>query len=170
MNPIRRRTYSKPRELIADLGAVLADRREIGAMMRGESLNPAFRERLMLTVTAVNRCPYCSYAHARQALVAGLSAAEIQQLGDGSFVDSPEDQVPALLYAQHWAQSDGQPDTAVRECIMGRYDPKTLSGIDLALRVIRIGNLLGNTWDGLLGRLRFSHRTGRSVSPSETTE
>jgi hypothetical protein len=28
---------------------------------------PAFRERLMLAVTVVNGCRYCSYFHARQA-------------------------------------------------------------------------------------------------------
>jgi AhpD family alkylhydroperoxidase len=37
----------------------------------------------MLAVTAVNQCRYCSYAHARMALLAGLSTEEIQALNDG---------------------------------------------------------------------------------------
>ncbi|MBN1248115.1 MAG: carboxymuconolactone decarboxylase family protein [Anaerolineae bacterium] len=121
--------------------------------MRGEALPRAFRERLMLAVTEVNQCRYCAYYHARQALVEGLSEDEIEALAAGDFADSPPGERPALLYAQHWAEADGRPDPAAQVRLEQLYDPATARAIELALRVIRIGNLMGNTWDGILYKL-----------------
>ena len=59
----------------------------------------------------------------------------------------------AILYAQHWAEADGSPDEEARARIVELYGAETTNVIDLALRVIRIGNLMGNTWDGLLYRV-----------------
>jgi len=123
--------------------------------MRGDVVTPAFRERLMLAVTAVNRCRYCSYAHAREALSAGISPGEIEALGQGMFAGSPTKEVPALLYAQHWAEMDGKPEAAVREGVVARYGEQAVGLIELALRMIRVGNLSGNTFDYLLYRISF---------------
>lgn len=122
-------------------------------LMRGVTISQAFRERLMLVVTEVNACRYCSYFHARQALVEGLSRGELETLAAGDFDASPPEERPALLYAQHWAESDGQPEQAARYQLDVLYGAPTAKAIDLALRVIRIGNLTGNTFDYLLFRV-----------------
>ncbi len=44
-----------------------------------ELIPAAFRERLMMVVTEVNGCRYCSYMHARLALSAGASQEELRQ-------------------------------------------------------------------------------------------
>jgi AhpD family alkylhydroperoxidase len=119
-------------------------------LMRGAVLSPALRERLMLVVTGVNACRYCSYYHSRQALAEGLSREELGTLAAGDFEGSPTEERPALLYAQHWAESDGQPDPAARHRIGELYGTPKAKAIDLALRVIRIGNLTGNAADFLL--------------------
>jgi AhpD family alkylhydroperoxidase len=123
--------------------------------MRENGLDPAFRERLMLVVTGVNGCRYCSYAHAREALSQGINQKEIDALGEGMFEGSPSAEVPALLYAQHWAEMDGNPEPGVREQIRQRYGKRILEQIEIALRMIRMGNLLGNTFDYLLYRVSF---------------
>jgi AhpD family alkylhydroperoxidase len=123
------------------------------SLMHGETLSAAFRERLMLAVTEVNRCRYCAYYHAKQALVEGLSEAELQALTEGEFDSSPAEERPALLYAQHWAEADGSPDEEAHARIVELYGAETANAIDLALRVVRIGNPMGNTWDGLLYRV-----------------
>jgi len=141
--------------------------------MRGESLDSAFRERLMLTVTAVNGCRYCSYEHARQALVAGVSAGEIEALASGMFDDCPSAEVPALLYAQHWAETDGKPDPEAPKRLLELYGEEASQAIEIALGVIRMGNLGGNTLDHILFRLSFgrlgvdarSHRSLPASSP-----
>lgn len=123
--------------------------------MRGETLDPAFRERLMLAVTEVSGCRYCRYAHARAALTAGLDQAEVRELGTGSVHGSPPEQVPALLYAQHWAETEAHPDPEARRRIVETYGPEQTGAIEAALRLIRVGNLAGNTGDYLLNRVSF---------------
>jgi AhpD family alkylhydroperoxidase len=120
--------------------------------MRGNGLDPAFRERLMLVVTGINGCRYCSYAHAREALRQGVSQDEIAALAETLFEGSPPEEVPALLYAQHWAETDGRPDPSAREQVRRQYGRRTLERIDAVLRLIRMGNLMGNTIDCLLYR------------------
>ncbi|MBN1140050.1 MAG: carboxymuconolactone decarboxylase family protein [Anaerolineae bacterium] len=121
MNSFERRIYHSLGELLGDLRAIMARRKEIRPLMRGKLISPAFRERLMLVVTSVNQCRYCSYAHAREALSNGISPEEIEALGRGMFEGSPPEEVPALLYAQHWAETNGEPETAVRAQIVAQY-------------------------------------------------
>jgi AhpD family alkylhydroperoxidase len=165
MQPFPRRVYRRPADLFRDLRQVRHQRRRMRAVMRGETLDPAFRERLMLAVTEVNGCRYCRYAHARLGLKAGLSRAEVDALAVGSFHGAPPEQVPALLYAQHWAETEGNPDPDTRRRIVETYGPEQTEAIELALRTIRIGNLAGNTWDYLLYRVSFG-RWG-NAAPSE---
>jgi AhpD family alkylhydroperoxidase len=125
------------------------------ALMRGESIDASFRERLMLAVTAVNGCRYCSYAHARQALAEGIHSAEVRALQDGRIEGSPGEELPGLLYAQHWAETGGRADPAARERILEEYGADAVDAIELALRTIQMGNLVGNTMDYALYRLSF---------------
>jgi AhpD family alkylhydroperoxidase len=107
----------------------------------------------MLAVTAVNDCRYCDYYHARAALTAGLSDQEVAALRDGVVDEAPAEQVPALLYAQHWAETNGRPDPAARQRLLDTYGAEKTAAIETILRMIRVGNLLGNTTDYILFRL-----------------
>lgn len=153
MKEFRRRFCSRPAQALADLWSVVLAFVHGRRGMPGDGLDPAFRERLMLAVTQVNGCRYCSYAHARMALVAGIPPGEIEAIGRGTFAGSPPDQVPALLYAQHWAEADGTPEADVRARVAATYGESRLKQMELAMRMIRVANLLGNTWDYLLFRL-----------------
>jgi AhpD family alkylhydroperoxidase len=155
MSAFPRRTYGSVSQLLTDAQILLSRRKRIRALMRGGIIRPAFRERLMLVVTEVNGCRYCSYAHARAALSTGVSQEEIEALAVGSLEGSPPDEVPALLYAQHWAESDGKPEVAARERLVARYGEQVVEMMELALRMIRAGNLSGNTFDYLLYRISF---------------
>jgi AhpD family alkylhydroperoxidase len=155
-----RRIYPSVSSFISDLRAILARRDQMKPLMRGESIEAAFRERLMLAVTAVNGCSYCSYAHARQALAEGIDSGEVEALQDGVLENSPREEVPALLYAQHWAETAGKIDLAARERIIEMYDEGTVNAIELALQTIQMGNLLGNTMDYVLYRLSFGRLGG----------
>ncbi len=146
--------------MMGDLRALLARRDLIRATMRGDQIGHAFRERLMLVVTGVNGCRYCSYVHAREALAAGLSPEEIGALEAGALGEGPDDELPALLYAQHWADSDGQPDPGARRLVRERYGEEQLERIEVVLRMIRMGNLMGNTLDYLLYRISFGRWGG----------
>ena len=150
-----RRFYHNLREIITDSKAIFSKREDIKSLMRDGKLSDTFRERIMLAVTEVNGCRYCQYAHAKMALEAGIPHDEIKALSSGSFHNCPDEEVPALLYAQHWAEKNGQPDIDTRQKIVDIYDETTVEAMELAMRMIRMGNLLGNSWDYVLFRLSF---------------
>jgi len=153
MKKFPRRLYAGLGDFLTDMRIVLLSRKDVRGMMRG--LDPAFRERLFLTVTQVNGCRYCSYYHANQALLSGVTVEEIQGLDDGFLDHCPQDELAALHYARHWAELDAHPEEEARNRLLETYGVETTAGIELALRMIRIGNLTGNLFDYILFRLSF---------------
>lgn len=145
--PVPRR-YSGIGPFLSDIAFVLRRWR----YLRRGSVSPAFRERLILTVTAVNQCRYCAYGHTRLALRAGVQGEEIESLLGGAIPDVPAREIPALLYAWHWAESDARPDPELRQSLEETYGLETAAAIEVVLRAIRIGNLTGNAFDALLCR------------------
>ncbi len=126
----RRRYYRRLSDFRRDLGVLIQERRQIKTLRSGALIDRAFQERLMLAVTEVNGCRYCAYAHAKMALSAGLTQADVDALAGGSLERSPPEQVPALLYAQHWAETDTKPDPVVRQRIIEPYGLKKTGGTD----------------------------------------
>ena len=107
----------------------------------------------MLAVTQVNECRYCAHHHAQGALTDGLAADEIADLLAGEFEACPPEERPALLYAEHWADTGGDPDPEAREKIVATYGEEKTQAIEIVLRMISAGNYMGNTWDSLLYRV-----------------
>jgi AhpD family alkylhydroperoxidase len=156
VDKFNRRTYQSLKDLLADLRYILAYRSSLRKARRGGLVSYAFRERLMLVVTEVNRCRYCSYFHAQEALKAGIPKEELQDLLDGCIPEgSPEEEIPALLYAQHWAENDAHPDPDAQRSLLVDYGKEKADAIQIILRMIRMGNLLGNTGDYWLYHLSF---------------
>lgn len=170
-NKFNRRIYRSWSQFWRDFRYPFQHRDKIKLAMRGELVSFAFRERLMLAVTAVNGCRYCSYFHAKEAVKAGLPEAELQKLLAGVVDDAPAEELPALLYAQHWAESDANPDPETRQRLVEIYGAERTEAIEMVLRMIRIGNLLGNQWDYYLYRLSFGRLgvTAADKAPTTTT-
>lgn len=156
-----RRYYSGLRPFWKDLKFLLSRRDQIREAMGSDTLPADFRERLMLAVTEVNGCRYCRTFHVGQARQAGISTEEITQYLQGIVPeDVPEDQKLAVCYAQHWAETDADPDPEIKDQIRDVYGEETARAIEIALRMIRMGNLLGNTADFLLYIVSFGHWGG----------
>jgi AhpD family alkylhydroperoxidase len=151
----KKRTYGSARELIADLCFPIKNRKRLREVKNKGLLSPAFQERLMLAVISVEGCRYCSYFHSRLALKGGVSQQEIGKLLSGEVEGCPEEEVLAILYAQHWAESNACPDQEAVDRLEEAYGSEKADAIHLMLRMIRLGNLLGNTWDYLLYRISF---------------
>jgi AhpD family alkylhydroperoxidase len=123
------------------------------AVMRSKFISAEFRERLMLAVTEVNQCRYCSYAHTKMALQSGLTPGEIRKILQHNLQDCPEEEFPAILYAQHWAEADGHPDTEIRKALEKQYGAAKAERIEMILRTMRMANLIGNSLDYIIFRL-----------------
>jgi len=152
-NSIRRynkRTYGGPGEFLADIFFLTRNLRAISRLMRKKMVTDDFRERLMLAVTSVYGCRYCNWVHSRAALRQGVSSDEISDLLRGSVDACPQEEAVALIYAQHWADSNAKPDPEACLTLEHEYGQQKANAINLILRMIRVGNLTGNTWDCFL--------------------
>jgi AhpD family alkylhydroperoxidase len=156
----KKRTYNNPKDVFSDLWFPIKNRSQLREIARKGLIAPAFRERLMLAVTAVNGCRYCSYFHARQALKSGIAAEEINSLLSGDVANCPQDEAIAVIYAQHWAETDGHPDPEAVRRLQQIYGRKKAEAIHLILRMIRMANLLGNSCDYLIYRMSFGRSGG----------
>ena len=158
-----RRIYTA-RALIQDLAFLLSSTFNIRRAFRDENISRAFIERIMTVITAVNGCVYCAWFHARQALESGLSEAEVSNLLKLQFqADASDDEVMALLYAQHYAESDRDPDPEMTRKLFEVYGQDIARHILLFIRMISFGNLYGNTWDAVLSRFKGAPAPGSSL-------
>jgi AhpD family alkylhydroperoxidase len=156
----RKRKYNNPKDFFSDLWFPIRNWNQLRITAKKKLISSAFRERLMLAVTAVNGCRYCSYFHAKQALESGIGAEEISHLLSGDIGNCPQEEAVALIYAQHWAESNANPDPEAFERLKQTYGVEKTKAIHLMLQMIRIGNLSGNTIDYLIYLISFGRMGG----------
>ncbi len=128
---------------------------KIRSAMHNEEISKAFIEKVMSVVTAVNGCTYCTWFHAKQAVESGISDEEVKNMLNLQFqADASDFELPALLYAQHYAETDRHPEKEMTERFFDFYGETTTNDVLLFIRMIFFGNLLGNTWDAVISRLK----------------
>lgn len=128
----------------------------VRATVRG-NVDAEFREKIMLAVTAVNECRYCTWFHTDHAARSGVSEDVVRQILEDSIEDAVgDDELPALQFAQQYAEADANPDPETQETLEDAYDAKTAADILAYVRAIYLANLAGNTVDLLLVRLQGS--------------
>jgi len=121
---------------------------------RNKEISPEFIERIMLAVTEVNHCNLCSHTHTRKALQSGMSCEEIQKILAGSIDDIPDDEVAAITFAKHYADTRGNPTMKSWQRIMEIYGISIARGILGSVRTIMIGNTYGIPWSSFFNRFR----------------
>lgn len=108
----------------------------------------------MLAVTEVNGCEICSYAHSKMALEAGLSNKEIQNMLSGESGDVPSEEMPAVMFAQHYADYRGRPSKESWERMIEIYGLPKSKGILGIIRKIMLGNTYGIPWSSFFNRFK----------------
>lgn len=118
-------------------------------------ISAALREKVMLAVTSVNDCRYCSWAHTRLALSKGVDINEVNNVlkNGGTAADNNSD-AAAILFAQHYADTNGKVSKESLVELKRFFNNAQVREIMGHIHTIYIGNLSGNTFDALL--LRFS--------------
>ena len=117
-------------------------------------ISQQFIERIMLAVTEVNGCDVCSYAHTKMALEAGLTSEEIQDMLAGVNDDSPADELPGIMFAQHYADYRGEPTDESWTRLVEIYGIEKANGILAAIRIIMLGNAYGIPWSSFFNRFK----------------
>jgi len=159
MQGFDKRFYT-PRSFFRDLRELIARRSEIRETMQSGRVSRAFAEKIMMAVTAVNRCRYCARYHTHLALKEGIPQDEIARILALELDGFPAEEAVALAFAQHWAETGGNPDPEAELRFRETYGPQVSDDILNWIRMITMGNLLGNSWDALLWRAGLLWRLG----------
>ncbi len=147
-----------------DIGYLIIHTPQIVAALHDEAIGKAFQEKIMTVVTAINGCTYCTWFHARVAVESGISEDELKNLFNLQFnADADPHEIPALLYAQHFAETNRNPAPEMTEKLVAFYGEKTALHIILFIRMIYFGNLSGNTWDAVMSRLKGKPARNSSI-------
>ncbi len=126
----------------------------LSSAKKKQELDQKFIERIMLAVTEVNDCAICSYAHTKRALESGMSGEEIHNMLAGIIDDIPDDELAAIMFAQHYADTRGHPTWESWQRIVEIYGTSLAQGILGSVRIIMMGNAYGIAWSSFFNRLR----------------
>ena len=152
----------KPKDFKKLLSDLMASAGETHRQPRDQRISRQFSERIMMAVTEVNGCRYCSYFHTQVSLRAGMHKEEIQRILTGDFDGTPQEELAALYFAQHYADSGGKPNADAVQCLRDAYGEAGAKEILAYIRAIMVGNAWGNMFDAF--RLRLSGRPADGVS------
>ena len=136
-----------------DIGFLVINVPRFIEVFRNKNITKVLVEKIMTVTTAVNGCLYCAWFHAKQAIESGISEAEVRNMLNLQFhADASEFELLALLYAQHFAETNRKPEPEMTRKLFDFYGDKTANHIILLIRMIFFGNLYGNTWDAAISR------------------
>jgi len=110
-----------------------------------EELRDARRRLSQLEREAARVAPNFREVRARREEVEALLRGDVTQV-------TPQE-VPALSFAQHYAERRDQPDAEAVGHLVDAYGSQGARDIVTYVRLITLGNLVGNTFDALVSRL-----------------
>lgn len=127
-----------------------------------KKISKEFKEELSLAVTQVNQCKMCSYAHSKMALEAGMSETEIKDLLNGELSNIPQEDLPAVLYAQSYAQNEGKDQLQTYQRVKDLYGKKAKS-VKAVIQVMMAANAYGIVFGDLKTRFKGVHVRGSNI-------
>jgi AhpD family alkylhydroperoxidase len=131
---------------------------ELGTMYRvwaKKEVDPGFREELMLAVSRLNGCRYCSWGHHEWAQISGVSNEELAQLEQLDPSGFDRRKWVAISYARALVKEDFrrvQPE--LRRAVQHKFSPREIRQIELIANVMDVGNRTSNTFDAMLSRFK----------------
>ncbi len=140
---------------------------ELGAMYRvwlkGE-VDAGFREELMLAVSQLNGCIYCSWGHYEWAQISGVSNEELARLEQLDPTGFDRRKWVAISYVRALVKENFvrvQPQ--LRRAMQHKYSAREIRNIELIANVMDVGNRGSNTFDAMRSRLKGVPADGSRV-------
>lgn len=94
------------------------------------------------------------HVHTKSAINAGASEDEINAMLNGELGEIGNDESLALMFAQHYADSDGATDQETYEHFVQHYGAQKAADMLSNIRVIMAANIHGIAVDALHSRLK----------------
>jgi len=144
------------RELLQDLKWVLTRFKALWAIWVGRRMSPALREQVIVAVAQTNSCRMCEHAHARQALAAGVTDAELAALEDMDEEAFDRATWLAVAYARSRTKADFAPGEGddLEAAVIEALGPQTCRDVEDVARVMTVANRIANTLNALPARRR----------------
>ncbi len=149
----KKKTYGF-RSFFHDAFKVMKSSSHIREVMKSGRISDQFRERIMLAVTAVYGCKYCEWTHTKAALNSGCTEEEIFVIMANDFDSCDPEEVIALAFAQHYAETNGNPTDEAWNKLVEQYSIQKANDIMLLIKMVTVGNLLGNTVEAFGSRFK----------------
>ncbi|MCX5868469.1 MAG: carboxymuconolactone decarboxylase family protein [Proteobacteria bacterium] len=125
-------------------------------------MDPAFREKVCLTVTWANRCRACMAVHSRWGKSAGVKEEEISDLEILDPAKFEHREWVALMYARDYILFDGRiPDEEITREYKKLYSEKERADILAMIKMMDFSNRFNNTWDRRRVESRISGEPSR---------
>jgi AhpD family alkylhydroperoxidase len=121
---------------------------------KSKLVDPDLVKRIELAVTEVNGCAACSYEHAKMALHQGMSGAEISSFLSGGEAFIKPEEAKAIVFAQHFADSQGHPKEYAYDAVVKEYGEKQARIMLSAAQVMIAGNTYGIPYSAFRSRLK----------------
>lgn len=163
-NTFKKRIFT-PGLLFSDIIYLVQKLPAIISILRSKRISRAFAEKIMLTTTAVNQCVLCARFHSEMAYQSGIDRSEVVSLLNMDLEGraSSDYEVSALLYAQHYAETQRKPKPEMTQRLYNDYGREKADDIMLIIRLIMFSNLSGNTFSAFTSRLRGASAPGSSL-------
>jgi AhpD family alkylhydroperoxidase len=104
-------------------------------ILRSKRISRAFAEKIMLATTAVNQCVLCARFHSEMAYQSGIDRSEVVSLLNMDLEGraSSDYEVSALLYAQHYAETQRKPKPEMTQRLYNDYGREKADDIMLII-------------------------------------
>jgi len=153
-NDFRKRIYTNLSDFFLDLLSFIINSSVYVKNIKNNEISRELREKLMVAVSGVLGCKYCTWLHSEMALSHGVDPGDIQRLLSSELGDFPEEEAVALAFAQNYSETEGKVPEQARQRFYKYYGRKKARDILGYIQIIYFGNLSGNTVDALLERLK----------------
>jgi AhpD family alkylhydroperoxidase len=150
----RKRTMTA-RDLLVGTVSLVPDAPTIYKVWVKHDLDPGLREELMLAVSKLNDCRYCSWGHHEWAHIAGVPEDELAQIEQMDPIHFDRRKWLAISYVRELvnARFGSVSGDLLRE-MQTNYSKREIAEIVLVAKVMDMSNRGANTWDSMLSRLR----------------
>lgn len=139
------KTLQGPGEYFHLFGKTFKAMSGLGKIPKEARVPPDLTERISLAVSGVNSCAFCSWLHAKKALELGFSEADVEGMLQGDLSALNKAEAAVVLYAQHWADTDGNPSEEARHGLEEFWTEATIRSVEAFILSTYFGNLCSNT-------------------------
>jgi AhpD family alkylhydroperoxidase len=143
------------KEFLRSTASLVPDAGALYRVWGKRELDPGFREELMLAVSKLNDCRYCSWGHYEWAHIAGVSEEELAQIEQMDPTDFDRRKWLAISYVRALVSANfGEVSADLMTEMRANYTDREIEEIALVAKVMDIANRGANTWDSMLSRMR----------------